>query len=114
MDKRMIQPQFKFGDKVVDLETGDIFVINCIFRWVEVVENEEHSTFAYNQSLADQPQLERLLSPYKEPKKKKLFAWKHEATKRYIFTDTEDEQTDPFDKCERAPLFDIKYPEVRE
>lgn len=69
MSKEMNQPKFKFGDKVVSDCTGKPFTID------KIEFNGEEFIYFGKDYVHQNGCGEFILSPFKEPQKKKLYAW---------------------------------------
>lgn len=104
----MNQPKFKFGDKVIDRNHQ----MDEAFKVDEIVFRD--GVFRYPDENADM-HYEYDLELYQEPKRKRLYAYCNRDD--VVFFSKEEDATISDDDMgflmERAPEFDIEYPEVK-
>lgn len=103
----MEQPKFKFGDKVYSTRSVDDSFIVKYIMW------GNDSTYWYRRSNTDNFTKESLLVLFREPKKKKLYAYKfHNGEVKFIHSEALAIEYTDFPPV-RIHEYDIEYPETK-
>jgi hypothetical protein len=107
MEKKMKQPKFKFGDRLLRQCTKTTFIVSRI----EKVNSRFFDEYAYYGEGNVNGSMESVVEPYKEPEKKKLYAYRLRGNLqevRFFGIDLDGEIGD-VNNLTRAKEYDIEY-----